>query len=141
MDCNYGFLKDAIAVITPVFATAHDVNSPKGQPDPEKAMDNENSRSLHLLQLPADSEDVNKFATGSITFIGTATVIIRYGALTSLTDPNFLQYPHCDNGRSCEVFEEAGIHEALSAENMGYAYTLPCFVCGVCVSVRKSSAI
>ncbi|SFU54823.1 hypothetical protein SAMN05216417_106218 [Nitrosospira multiformis] len=39
MDFNYRFLKGAIAVITPVFATAHDVNSPKGQPDPGKAID------------------------------------------------------------------------------------------------------
>jgi hypothetical protein len=28
--------------------------------------------------------------TGSIVFIGTATVLIRYGGLTVLTDPNFI---------------------------------------------------
>jgi L-ascorbate metabolism protein UlaG (beta-lactamase superfamily) len=62
----------------------------KDQPDPGKAMDNENPRSSHLLQLPPGSEDTGRPATGSITFVGTATVIIRYGDLTILTDPNFL---------------------------------------------------
>ena len=43
------------------------------------------------LSLPADAaaaaaQDQN----GSVTFIGTATVLIRYGGLTILTDPNFL---------------------------------------------------
>ncbi len=44
----------------------------------------------YLLQLPSDQEDADRPATGSITFLGTATVIIRYGDLTILTDPNFL---------------------------------------------------
>src|SRR5918997_2300751 len=29
-------------------------------------------------------------ATGELTFIGTATVLLRYGGFTVLTDPNFL---------------------------------------------------
>ena len=53
-------------------------------------MNNENAPSSHLLQLPSGSEDANRPATSSITFVGTATVIIRYGDLTILTDPNFL---------------------------------------------------
>ncbi|SDZ86728.1 L-ascorbate metabolism protein UlaG, beta-lactamase superfamily [Nitrosospira multiformis] len=44
----------------------------------------------YLLQLPSGQEDADRPATGSITFLGTATVIIRYGDLTILTDPNFL---------------------------------------------------
>lgn len=44
----------------------------------------------YLLQLPSGQEDADRPATGSITFWGTATVIIRYGDLTILTDPNFL---------------------------------------------------
>lgn len=117
MDFNYRFLKGAIAVITPVFATAHDVNSPKGQPDPGKAMDNENPRSSHLLQLSADSEDEDKFATGSITFVGTATVIIRYGGLTILTDPNFLhQGDHVHLGYG--LTSERLTNPAIELENL-----------------------
>ena len=42
----------------------------------------------HLLLGPwTDPGDLSR---GSITFIGTATVLIRYGGITVLTDPNFL---------------------------------------------------
>jgi L-ascorbate metabolism protein UlaG (beta-lactamase superfamily) len=34
--------------------------------------------------------DPGDLSRGSITFIGTATVLIRYGGITVLTDPNFL---------------------------------------------------
>ncbi len=36
----------------------------------------------------ADRED--RFGSGSVEFVGTATVVIRYGGFTLLTDPNFL---------------------------------------------------
>ncbi|MCU0569882.1 MAG: MBL fold metallo-hydrolase [Oculatellaceae cyanobacterium Prado106] len=39
--------------------------------------------------LPVDSGSIN-FKQGSIFFVGTATVILRYAGLTLLTDPNFL---------------------------------------------------
>jgi L-ascorbate metabolism protein UlaG (beta-lactamase superfamily) len=42
-----------------------------------------------MLNLPAPKGSVAT-DSGSITFIGTATVIIRYSGLTILTDPNFL---------------------------------------------------
>jgi L-ascorbate metabolism protein UlaG (beta-lactamase superfamily) len=101
MDFNHGLLLEAIVTaslllasafipIAPVFATPSHTDAPSRQPGPGKTTDNENGRNLYLLQLPADSEDLGKPATGSITFVGTATVIIRYGALTILTDPNFL---------------------------------------------------
>ena len=41
------------------------------------------------FELPASAQQVAS-ETGSITFVGTATVIIRYAGLTILTDPNFL---------------------------------------------------
>jgi L-ascorbate metabolism protein UlaG (beta-lactamase superfamily) len=41
---------------------------------------------LHLP--PLDNPTV--WNQGTVTFIGTATVLVRYGALTFLTDPNFL---------------------------------------------------
>ncbi len=41
------------------------------------------------MSLPTAPED-SAGLTGSITFIGTATVLIRFGGLTILTDPNFL---------------------------------------------------
>lgn len=41
------------------------------------------------LRLSAPPETPDR-ATGSIFFIGTATVLIRYAGFTILTDPNFL---------------------------------------------------
>lgn len=41
------------------------------------------------LSLPADAAAAAD-QDGSVTFIGTATVLIRYGGMTILTDPNFL---------------------------------------------------
>jgi L-ascorbate metabolism protein UlaG (beta-lactamase superfamily) len=43
---------------------------------------------IHQLQLPA--ADAAPAAEGSVQFIGTATVIIRFQGFTILTDPNFL---------------------------------------------------
>jgi len=42
------------------------------------------------LQLPADSAQEQDAQAGTVQFIGTATVIIRYQGFTILTDPNFL---------------------------------------------------
>jgi len=44
---------------------------------------------LSTLQLPAGEGAVDA-AHGSVQFIGTATVLIRYQGFTILTDPNFL---------------------------------------------------
>lgn len=44
---------------------------------------------VQVLELPARPGPAN-FDTGSVTFIGNATVLIRYGNFTILTDPNFL---------------------------------------------------
>jgi L-ascorbate metabolism protein UlaG (beta-lactamase superfamily) len=44
----------------------------------------------HELELPINAEQGEADQEGSITFVGTATVIIRYEGLTLLTDPNFL---------------------------------------------------
>ena len=41
------------------------------------------------LTLPVRGEETG-FERGSVFFVGTATVIIRYGGFTILTDPNFL---------------------------------------------------
>jgi hypothetical protein len=41
------------------------------------------------LILPRRNEDPD-FANGSVFFVGTATVLIRYAGFTILTDPNFL---------------------------------------------------
>ena len=40
-----------------------------------------------IIALPPREEDVT---TGELTFIGTATVLVRHGGFTFLTDPNFL---------------------------------------------------
>ena len=44
----------------------------------------------HRITLPAGAQAVPGDTRGSVQFIGTATVIIRYQGLTILTDPNFL---------------------------------------------------
>lgn len=45
----------------------------------------------YMLELPAQqTKSAAEPEPGSVTFVGTATVIIRYGGLTVLTDPNFL---------------------------------------------------
>ena len=41
------------------------------------------------LHLPRRNEDPN-FSNGSVFFVGTATVLIRFAGFTILTDPNFL---------------------------------------------------
>lgn len=43
-----------------------------------------------VLPEPAPGERDQRFAAGSVEFVGTATVLIRYGGFTILTDPNFL---------------------------------------------------
>src|SRR5689334_20782406 len=42
------------------------------------------------LRLPSDEGSEADFSKGSIFFIGTATVLLRYAGFTILTDPNFL---------------------------------------------------
>ncbi|HEX8091651.1 MAG TPA: MBL fold metallo-hydrolase, partial [Blastocatellia bacterium] len=42
------------------------------------------------LRLQDAGQAKPDFGRGSIFFVGTATVILRYGGLTILTDPNFL---------------------------------------------------
>ena len=44
---------------------------------------------MQFLTLPRKNEDPD-FSSGSIFFVGTATVLIRYAGFTILTDPNFL---------------------------------------------------
>jgi hypothetical protein len=43
----------------------------------------------NALVLPRRNEDPD-FENGSIFFVGTATVLLRYAGFTILTDPNFL---------------------------------------------------
>ena len=43
-----------------------------------------------VLHPDEEADREGRFASGSVEFIGTATVIIRYGGFTLLTDPNFL---------------------------------------------------
>ncbi len=62
-------------------------------------------------QLSADSNA--DFETGSIFFIGTATVILRYASFTILTDPNFLHagdHVHLGYGLTSERLTEPAIN-------------------------------
>src|SRR5689334_22984592 len=66
----------------------------------------------YQLQLPADGEAVSDLANGSVIFIGTATVIIRYAGFTILTDPNFLHagdHVHLGYGLTSERLTEPAI--------------------------------
>src|ERR671933_27141 len=48
-----------------------------------------NQAKKFVLPIDGTSEKPN-FASGSIFFVGTATVLLRYAGFTILTDPNFL---------------------------------------------------
>src|SRR5918998_2951285 len=57
-----------------------------------RALDEYGERTMseaEVLALPRRNEDPD-FGNGSIFFVGTATVVIRYAGFTILTDPNFL---------------------------------------------------
>ncbi|QOY96176.1 MBL fold metallo-hydrolase [Massilia sp. UMI-21] len=58
-----------------------------------------------MLQLAQDSDQAQDPGAGSVQFIGTATVIIRYQGFTILTDPNFLhkgEHVHLGYGLTSE---------------------------------------
>ena len=57
-----------------------------GAREPESAVD----AVEQVLNLPAGDSPKTETAGGTVQFIGTATVIIRYRGLVILTDPNFL---------------------------------------------------
>jgi L-ascorbate metabolism protein UlaG (beta-lactamase superfamily) len=69
------------------------------------------------LRLDSPAGVTPDFATGSIFFIGTATVIIRYAGFTILTDPNFLHagdHVHLGYGLTAERLTNPAIEiEAL----------------------------
>lgn len=64
------------------------------------------------FQLSAEADSLSDFSKGSIFFIGTATVIIRYAGFTILTDPNFLHagdHVHLGYGLTSERLTEPAI--------------------------------
>lgn len=64
------------------------------------------------LRLPAGTESDSDAASGSIFFVGTATVIIRCAGFTVLTDPNFLHagdHVHLGYGLTSERLTEPAI--------------------------------
>ena len=61
------------------------------------------------LSLPAETRGSPDFARGSVFFVGTATVILRYAGFTILTDPNFLHaggHVHLGYGMTSERLTE-----------------------------------
>jgi L-ascorbate metabolism protein UlaG (beta-lactamase superfamily) len=71
---------------------------------------------VHLLDL-APADEIPESELGSVQFIGTATVIIRYQGLTILTDPNFLHrgdHVHLGYGMHSERLTEP----AMSFEDL-----------------------
>lgn len=64
------------------------------------------------IELSADGSPNADFGKGSIFFIGTATVIIRYAGFTILTDPNFLHagdHVHLGYGLTSERLTEPAL--------------------------------
>ncbi len=62
--------------------------------------------SIHTVVLSADNEIVN-VENGSLFFIGTATVLLRYAGFTILTDPNFLhQGDHIHAGYGLQAIRQ-----------------------------------
>ncbi len=47
-------------------------------------------KTVHALYLPSAAGPAPDMCSGSVYFIGTATVILKYAGFTILTDPNFL---------------------------------------------------
>jgi L-ascorbate metabolism protein UlaG (beta-lactamase superfamily) len=64
------------------------------------------------LNLPASRDTHPDFGKGSIFFVGTATVILRYAGFTVLTDPNFLHagdHAHLGYGLTSERLTDPAI--------------------------------
>ena len=64
------------------------------------------------FQLSASADSESDFGRGSVFFIGTATVILRYAGFTILTDPNFLHagdHVHLGYGLTSERLTEPAI--------------------------------
>lgn len=66
----------------------------------------------YSLELPTGADRAKAAEAGSVTFVGTATVIIRYGGMTILTDPNFLhkgEHVHLGYGLKSERLTDPAI--------------------------------
>ncbi len=64
-------------------------------------------------QLPSSAGEKVDFNQGSIFFVGTATIILRYAGFTILTDPNFLHagdHVHLGYGLTSERLTEPAIN-------------------------------
>src|SRR4028119_2320165 len=65
-----------------------------------------------LIQLDSVTGAIPDFGTGSIFFIGTATIILRFAGFTILTDPNFLHagdHVHLGYGLTSERLTEPAL--------------------------------
>jgi len=66
-----------------------------------------------IFQLTAAADEPADFGKGSIFFVGTATIILRYAGFTILTDPNFLHagdHVHLGYGLTSERLTEPAIN-------------------------------
>ena len=105
------------STFNPVFATPPPTDSPSTQFRSGKTNGEGKAGSRYLLTLPADSVEAEKRTAGSITFVGNATIIIRYGGVTILTDPNFLHrgdHVHLGYGLAAERLT----NPAIELENL-----------------------
>jgi L-ascorbate metabolism protein UlaG (beta-lactamase superfamily) len=91
------FAKMTGALAMCLFLGAAFAQAPAGQPGSQAGRE-------QTLNLPAPTEKTQS-DSGSVMFVGTATVIIRYAGMTILTDPNFLhkgEHVHLGYGLTSE---------------------------------------
>jgi L-ascorbate metabolism protein UlaG (beta-lactamase superfamily) len=86
VNCNTPCNKAAAALALWLLAGATPAQEGGAQPDRRAES---NAGRQQTLALPPAKEPIDA-ESGSVMFVGTATVIIRYAGLTILTDPNFL---------------------------------------------------
>jgi L-ascorbate metabolism protein UlaG (beta-lactamase superfamily) len=103
---NKNWVGRTIGVLAWVCVTASFAQAPAGQPSQPQTPQGQKSNAgkEHTLALPA-SRTAAQPDSGSVLFVGTATVILRYAGFTILTDPNFLhkgQHVHLGYGLTSE---------------------------------------
>jgi L-ascorbate metabolism protein UlaG (beta-lactamase superfamily) len=107
-ECKLWPGKAIIALALPMMFVPAFAQAPADSRPPQES---EPAGRQKTLNLSAPKGSVNA-DSGSITFVGTATVIIRYAGLTILTDPNFLHkgdHVHLGYGLTSERLTDPAI--------------------------------
>ena len=79
------------------------------------------SQRIDVRPMGAAVQSAGLVAHGSLFFVGTATVILRYGGFTILTDPNFLHQGDRDIPDLVEQFGQADGFEPVQVGRQKHA--------------------